>query len=90
MPSSSKNPSPTNSVLTRDQALRKAFEKAGVTADDVLEIECELDNDDGKTVYEIEFETRDGVEYSCDVDIHTGSIYDFDKDRDDDRDDDDD
>lgn len=56
----------------------------------MLEIECELDNDDGKTVYEIEFETRDGVEYSCDVDIHTGSIYDFDKDRDDDRDDDDD
>lgn len=45
-------------------------------------VRCELDRDDGRTVYEVEL--RDGrMEYDCDIDAATGTILHWDSDYDD-------
>jgi uncharacterized membrane protein YkoI len=65
-------------MLTKDQAIAIAMKQAKGTVTDF-----ELDNDDGRQVYEIEIE--DGTyEYDFDIDAFTGEVLKFEKDRDDD------
>ncbi len=56
--------------------------RAGVAAGDVREYEIELDRDDGRKVYEIEFKAG-GYEYQYEVDASTGDIIKQEKERDD-------
>ncbi|OON92341.1 MAG: hypothetical protein ATN34_02565 [Epulopiscium sp. Nele67-Bin002] len=67
--------------LTKDQAKAIAFAHAGVNASNVRDLEIEFDNDDGRRIYEIEWEVGN-TEYECDIDAVTGNILKFEVDRD--------
>lgn len=69
-------------TLTKDEALGKALHHVNLKKDDVDFVKkVELDYEDGRKVYEIEF-YKGGVEYEFDVDAETGAIVDFEKDYD--------
>ncbi|WP_342508129.1 PepSY domain-containing protein [Sporosarcina sp. FSL K6-2383] len=75
------NTKPT--MLTKNQAIVIAMKQAKGTV-----TEIELDDDDGRKIYEIEIE--DGTyEYEFDIDAFSGKVLKFEKDRDDDNDNDD-
>jgi uncharacterized membrane protein YkoI len=87
-PSPSATPAPTPapssspSVIGADAAKAAALAHAKVSAADAYKWECELDRDDGRTVYEIEFKAG-RYEYSYEVDAYSGAILDFEKEIDD-------
>ena len=74
---------PSGDKLSRDEAIAIALKKAGLSKSDVTIIQAELERDDGREVFEIEFVCK-GYEYSCDVDITSGKVYDFEREYDDD------
>lgn len=88
--STDKNPSTENSettvtpstLITAAKAKELALTHAGVNATDVWDFECELDHDDGKVKYEIEFKAN-GYEYEYDVEAYSGKILKSEKERDD-------
>ena len=47
--------------------------------EDVTFVKCRLDEEDGRTVFEMEF-VVDGKEYEFDIDAATGAISEFDVD----------
>jgi len=59
--------------IGKDAAVDAALRHAGISAGEVRRVECELDRDDGKTVYEIDFKSG-GREYEYEVDAFTGAI----------------
>ena len=59
--------------LTGSQAVAKALEHAGFEASQAKELECELDYEDGKPVYEIEFKYGD-TEYEYEISAYDGSV----------------
>ena len=66
-------------IISREEAIEKALEKAGGNA--VL-VKIELDRDDGRIVYEGEL--RDGrIEYDFEINAETGKIVKWEKDYDD-------
>lgn len=68
-----------NNVITAEQAKAIAKAKAPSTA---TVVKCELDEDDGRWVYELEL--RDGrTEYECDINAVTGVILDWEVDHND-------
>ena len=68
-----------NNVITAEQAKAIAKAKAPSTA---TVVKCELDEDDGRWVYELEL--RDGrTEYECDINAVTGVILDWEVDTND-------
>ena len=82
-PSVSPSVSPTpSSVIGADAAKTAALAHAGVNAADAYGWECELDRDDGRTVYEIEFKSGN-CEYSYEIEAYTGNILNSEKDFDD-------
>ena len=60
-------------VLTAEQAQEKAFAHAGVDAASATVTKCELDRDDGRQIYEIEF-WAGRVEYDYEVDAASGNV----------------
>lgn len=62
--------------INEDQAKQIALEYADVAEGDVQSLKIELDYDDGRTRYEVEWHVGQ-VEYSCDVDANTGEILSF-------------
>lgn len=68
-----------SSTISRDKALSIAMNYVGVSRGQIYDLEVELDNDDGYTMYEIEFEVN-GMEYEFDINAKDGSILDFEKD----------
>ena len=65
-------------MLTKDQAIAIAMKQANGTVTDF-----ELDEDDGRKVYEIEIENGT-YEYEFEIDAFTGKVLKFEKDREDD------
>lgn len=70
----------TEEIITADQAKEKALAHAGLTNDQATFARCELDLEDGRQVYEVEFTTQDNKEYDYEIDPYTGEIlrYDYD------------
>ena len=66
-----------------DKALEKALNHAGVKKSDIRNLETELDKDDGRWIYEIEFDVNQW-EYDYDIDAFTGKVLSYEKDEDDD------
>ena len=77
------------SYIGTEKAKEIAFSKAGVTANDVYDLEIELDCDDGILIYEVEFKSGKN-EYEYDINAKDGSIIKSSVDINDDDDDDDD
>ena len=62
-----------SSFIGAEAAKSAALSHAGVSASEVREMECELDEDDGVYLYEVEFETA-RAEYEYEIDARTGAI----------------
>lgn len=71
-----------NTNITDTEAKTIALNHAGVTADSIRDYNCELDEDDGIVVYEIEFESGN-VDYSYEIKVDTGEIVKAEKEFDD-------
>lgn len=65
--------------LTAEEALDIALGQAGVTREQITNLESYLDREDGRLVYEIDFDAG-GTEYSFDVNANTGEIVERDRD----------
>ena len=55
---------------------------AGLTSSQVTFVQCKLDWDDGRQVYDVEFYTTDYKEYDYEIDAATGAVISFDYDAD--------
>ena len=72
--------SPDNSdVITAEEAKETALSHAQLTEEEVTFLRTELDMDDGRKIYEIEFYSGD-TEYDYDIDASTGDIISYDHD----------
>ena len=85
-PTAAPTQAPSESYIGTERAKQIAFNRAGVSASQVKNLKVKLDTDDGRAIYEIEFDAN-GYEYDVDVDAVNGNVVDFDKDAIDDDDD---
>ena len=69
----------TSSYIGDDAAKAAALQRAGLTEDQVRWEKCELDEDDGRFSYELEFSSGQH-EYECEVEAFTGEILKFEQD----------
>ena len=69
----------TGSYIGEDAAKAAALQRAGLTEDQVRWEKCELDEDDGRVSYELEFSSGQH-EYECEVEAFTGEILNFEQD----------
>lgn len=67
--------------VTREQAIDIALGAAGLSRQDVYDLEAELDRDRGGVFWEVDFETRD-YDYSYDIHSETGAITRTERERD--------
>lgn len=77
-PAATKAPA-ADTLIGKDKAKSIALNHAGVKAADIRDYSCELDSDDGRKVYEIDFDCG-GYEYSYEINAVTGKIIDSEKD----------
>ena len=68
------NPGETTAAITADKAKEIALSDAGLTSGQVTFVYAELDRDDGRLVYDVEFYTADYKEYDYEIDAGTGAI----------------
>ena len=61
------------SFIGEEAAKSAAFAHAGVSAADAARVKCELDKDDGRWLYEIEFR-QGGMEYDYEIDAATAEV----------------
>jgi len=78
----STTPKTEDGKITKDEAKAIAFKHAAVTAQSVYDLDVELDRDNGKEIYEIEF-MSERVEYAYEIDAKTGEILKSEKEIDD-------
>lgn len=64
---------PAQNYIGRDAAKAAALEDMGISAEDTLRLDVDLEKDDGYTFYEVDF-TYDKTEYEYSVDAVTGEI----------------
>ena len=82
-PAPTPQPEPSSPVLlTKEEAEKIALDHAGLSADQVQRLRTELDDEQGKPEYEVDFRV-DRWEYDYDIDAQTGEIRSWDKDWDD-------
>lgn len=72
-----------NSYIGKEKAKEIAYKNAQVASANVTRANVELDYDDGKLVYEVEFNVGN-KEYDYEIDAETGAILEVDRDYDDD------
>ena len=63
-----------DTVITPEKAREAALRHAGIAAENAFFIKCELDHDDGRLEYDIEF-LSDGRQYEYELDAVTGEVY---------------
>jgi uncharacterized membrane protein YkoI len=69
-------------TIGKEKAKEIALRHAGISASAAKKLKCELDREQGKLVYEVEFKT-DGYEFEYTIDAGTGNILHVEKERDD-------
>lgn len=74
----------TAGAIGEAEAKAKALTHAGLKESQVTFLRAELDRDDGRQVYEVEFYTQDYKEYDYEIDAATGEVlsYDYDAETD--------
>ena len=63
-----------SAAITEDQAREIALADAGLTAEEVTFLKTQLDRDDGRLVYDVEFYTADYTEYDYEIDAADGTV----------------
>lgn len=71
---SAKGQSVQTDLIGEDEAKTAALTASGVAQDNATFTKTQLEKDDGKTYYEIEFIDADGVQYEYDIDAVTGTV----------------
>ena len=66
--------------ITVDKAKKVALKDAGLSQSDVTFVKAELERENGRWVYEVEFYTEKHKEYDYEIDAYTGKILSFDYD----------
>ena len=79
-PSAGQTTGGQDAAVTEEQARETALSHAGLTADQVTFVRSELDRDDGRLMYDVEFYTSDYKEYDYEIDAATGEILSYDYD----------
>lgn len=79
--SSSGNSSGTSNRIGKQKARDIALQHAGLSVSQVRDLDVELDRDDGKVHYDVDFEA-DGYEYDYEIDAETGKILKSHKEKD--------
>ena len=69
-----------DTAITADKAKEIALNHAGLTADQVTFVRSNLDQDDVRTCYDVEFYTADYTEYDYEIDANTGDVLSYDYD----------
>lgn len=69
---------PAADQITAEEAKAIALAHAGVAEADVTIVKVELDRDDGRNEYEVDFR-RDNVKYEYDIDAKSGNIVSYDR-----------
>ena len=64
----------TEVKISEDKAKEIALADAGLKSEDVTFRRIEKDRDNGKIIYEIEFHTKDMMEYDYEIDAETGTV----------------
>lgn len=80
IPNTVNNAAAESAGLIGEEAAKKiALDHAGISESRVVFIKVQLDYDDGKTEYDVEFHV-DQKEYDCEIDAYSGAVvsYDFD------------
>ena len=72
----------TGTYIGETAAKNKALAHAGLQSSQVTFIRCNLDWDDGRMVYDVEFYTADYKEYDYEIDATTGAVLSYDYDAD--------
>lgn len=67
----------TFGLLTPEQAQAKALEHAGLTASQATFTKTELEWENGRRVYDVEFHTAGYQEYDYEIDAVTGAVLSF-------------
>ena len=67
--------------ITANDALEVALKHAGLKKSQVSDIDVDLDRDNGKLIYEVDFNFGN-QEYDYDIDADTGSVISADKSKD--------
>ena len=80
MPLTQSASAPAEASITAEDAKAKALAHAGLAETDVTFIKAELDRDDGRLVYDVEFYTADYKEYDYEIDATTGEVVSYDYD----------
>jgi len=70
-----------NDLISRDEAKKIARDHAKVNDADAKWLKADLDYENGRPVYEVDFESQ-GFEFDYDINAKTGEILKFDKERD--------
>lgn len=76
-PSSGTNP---GTLIGEEKAKSAALAHAKLTAAQVTFVECKLDWEDGRRVYDVEFYTAEGREYDYEIDAYTAAVLSVDYD----------
>ena len=71
---SAKGQSVQTDLIGEGEAKTAALTASGVAQDNATFTKTQLEKDDGKTYYEIEFTDADGVRYEYDIDAVTGTV----------------
>ena len=73
-------PKADSQLIGESKAKSIAISHAGKKETDITLVKCELDRDDGRVVYEVEFYSKDYIEYDYDIDAYSGSVLSYDYD----------
>ncbi len=80
MPLTQSASAPAEASITAEDAKAKALAHAGLSSGSVTFVKAELDRDDGRLVYDVEFYTADYKEYDYEIDAATGEVVSYDYD----------
>lgn len=70
----------TTGYIGEAKAKEIALQHAGLTASQVTFLRAQLETDDGRRIYDVEFYTKDNKEYDYEIDAKTGTILNVDYD----------
>ena len=67
--------------ITANDAKEAALKHAGLSESQISDVDVDLDRDNGKLIYEVDFNSDD-TEYDYDIDAETGEVISADKSKD--------
>ena len=77
-PSSQQPVGTVTDMISEEEAMRIALSHAELTTEQATFTQSDIDRDNGRTNYDMEFYTQDNKEYHYEIDAYTGDILEWD------------